>query len=122
LARELAAPKPDATILVAELDQVGPAGIAYVESATDYFTGERHGHLAILVVSEAGEGRGVGRALIAASEAWASARKYRFLTLNVFAGNARARDVYERAGYSADTIRYAKVLGSDPTCMSETPS
>jgi hypothetical protein len=29
----------------------------------------------------------------------------------VFATNARARDVYERAGYAPDTMRYVKTLG-----------
>jgi RimJ/RimL family protein N-acetyltransferase len=48
--------------------------------------------------------------LLDATEAWAAAQGYRFITLNVFAANARARAVYERAGYAADTIRYAKEL------------
>ena len=110
LNRALDHPQPDHAIFVGELPEVGPAGIAYVETATDYFTGERHGHLAILIVDESGEGQGVGKALLAAVEEWAAAQGYRFITLNVFAGNARARAVYERAGYSPDTVRYAKEL------------
>jgi GNAT superfamily N-acetyltransferase len=109
LERALAALPPDATLLVAELG-AAPAGVAYAESATDYFTGERHGHLAILIVAAGGAGHGVGRALLAAVEAWAAARGYRYVTLNVFAANARARGVYERAGYAPDTVRYAKEL------------
>jgi aminoglycoside 6'-N-acetyltransferase I len=111
LERALGESRPDAALLVAEHELVGPAGVAYVETATDYFTGERHGHLAILIVTEEGEGRGVGRALLATIEAWSVARDYRLLTLNVFATNARARDVYERAGYVPDTMRYVKELG-----------
>jgi GNAT superfamily N-acetyltransferase len=112
LERALAAPSDDAILFIGEADG-NPAGIAYAQTATDYFTRERHGHLAIIAVAEAGEGRGVGRALLAAVEQWASERRYRFLTLNVFAGNERARAVYERAGYAPDTIRYAKVLATD---------
>jgi GNAT superfamily N-acetyltransferase len=111
LARALASPDADAVVYVGELAGVGAAGVAYAQSATDYFTRERHGHLAILAVSEAGEGRGVGRALIAAAEAWARGRGHRFLSLNVFAANARARAVYERAGFAPDVVRYAKELG-----------
>lgn len=110
LERALATPIPDALLLVAELDAIGPVGVAHAQTATDYFTRERHGHLEILAVAEAGEGRGVGRALLAAVEAWALARGYRFLTLNVFAGNERARAVYAHLGYEPDTLRYAKVL------------
>ncbi len=110
LERALANPSPDAILIVAELDDFGPAGVAYAETAKDYFTGESHGHLAILAVAEAGEGKGVGRALLAAIEAWATGVGYRFLTLNVFSGNERARAVYEHAGYGLDTIRYVKEL------------
>jgi GNAT superfamily N-acetyltransferase len=110
LERMLAAPSPDALLLVAELEGEGPSGVSYAESVTDYFTRERHGHLAILAVAEGGEGKGVGRALLKATEAWATELGYRLLTLNVFAGNGRARAVYERAGYAPDTIRYVKEL------------
>lgn len=99
----------DAILLVAELDG-GAAGVAYANAATDYFTGEAHGHLSIIAVTEAGEGHGVGRALLEAVEAWSAARGHRFITLNVFAGNDRARAVYERAGYGQDTLRYVKEL------------
>jgi GNAT superfamily N-acetyltransferase len=63
-----------------------------------------------LIVAAAAEGRGVARALLAATEAWAAARGYRFVTLNVFAANTHARRVYERAGYVEDAIRYIKEL------------
>lgn len=102
---------PDAGLLVAELDGAGPAGVAHAHTAADYFAGERHGHLSILAVAAAGEGKGVGRALLAAVEAWSGAQGHRFLTLNVFAGNDRARAVHECAGYGHDTLRYVKVLG-----------
>ena len=111
LERALDEPSPDALLVVAELDGVGPAGVAYALTYTDYFTDEPHGHISVLAVSESGEGRGVGRALLAAVEAWSAERGHRFVTLNVFATNARARAVYERAGYAPDTVRYLKVLG-----------
>lgn len=105
----LDAPQPDSILLVAELDQ-GPVGVAYAHSATDYFTGEHHGHLGILAVTAAAEGRGAGHALIEAVERWSAEQGYRILTLNVFFDNERARRVYERAGFRPDTIRYAREL------------
>lgn len=110
LERALDEPAPDAILLVAELDGVGPAGVALANTATDYFTHERHGHLSIIIVSEQGEGRGVGRALLDAVDRWATEQGHRFITLNVFSGNQRARTVYERAGYAEDTVRYVKEL------------
>ena len=96
-------------LLIAEAD--GPAGFAFLEHATDYFTGERHGHLGMVAVTETAEGRGAGAALLGAAQAWSRAQGYTRLTLNVFEGNARARRVYERAGFRVETVRYTKQLG-----------
>lgn len=110
LRRVLIEPGPDDVLLVAELEGIGPAGVAYAHGTTDYFTHERHGHLSIIIVSTPGEGRGVGRALLDAVEQWSAAQGHRFITLNVFTGNQRARRVYERAGYGEDVVRYLKEL------------
>jgi membrane protein YdbS with pleckstrin-like domain len=40
-------------------------------------------------------------------------RGFIFATLNLFAGDERARAVYERAGYTPQTIRYARELATD---------
>ena len=40
-----------------------------IEELRDYFTLERHGHVGILAVTEAAEGRGAGGALLRAAEA-----------------------------------------------------
>lgn len=107
----LAVPTEDSTLLVAaEEEDGGPLGVVYVRTNTDYFTGERHGHLFIIMVGEAAEGRGVGRALMEAGEGWSRAQGHRFITLMVFAGNARAIRFYEAGGYVPDMIRYVKEL------------
>jgi GNAT superfamily N-acetyltransferase len=85
-------------------------GFVLLEELRDYFTLERHGHVGILAVSEAAEGRGAGGALIRAAEAWARDRGYRTLTLNVFSGNHHAREVYEHLGFESDTVKYIKGL------------
>ena len=104
------APPAGAALWVAENPAGAVLGAAYAERAVDYFTQEAHGHLAILVVAEVAEGRGVGRALLATVEGWALERGYRFVSLNVFANNERAANVYSRAGYQPDTVRYVKEL------------
>jgi ribosomal protein S18 acetylase RimI-like enzyme len=85
-------------------------GAAYVETAADYFTGERHGHLGILVVARNARGAGVGQKLMDAVEAWAQAEGFRFISLNVFADNRRAISLYEKRAYRPDFVRYVKVL------------
>ena len=105
---------PGCALLVAE-DDDGRAGFAFLEPHVDYFTGERHGHLGMIAVSEAAEGRGAGAALMRAAEAWARDNGYRTLTLNVFEGNRRARELYERLGYRVETVRYTKSLDSPST-------
>jgi ribosomal protein S18 acetylase RimI-like enzyme len=95
------------TLLVAEAGG-RPGGFAFLEHATDYFSGERHGHLGMIAVSEAAQGQGFGPALLEAAEAWTREQGYTTLTLNVFEGNARARRAYERAGFAVETIRYVK--------------
>jgi len=95
------------TLLVAEAGG-RPAGFAFLEHATDYFSGGKHGHLGMIAVSEAAQGQGVGPALLDAAEAWTREQGYTTLTLNVFEGNARARRAYERAGFAVETMRYVK--------------
>jgi GNAT superfamily N-acetyltransferase len=97
------------TLLVAELDGQR-VGFCFLEHAVDYFCGERHGHLGMIAVVDAAEGRGVGGALMRAAEQWTRAQGYSRLTLNVFEGNDRARGVYERFGYRIETLRCVKIL------------
>ena len=85
-------------------------GMAYAERAGDYFTLENHGHLGILAVAEHAEGRGIGQALLQTVEHWSRDEGFRFLSLNVFADNTRAINVYEKSAYRADFIRYVKQL------------
>ncbi|HEU4588604.1 MAG TPA: GNAT family N-acetyltransferase [Gemmatimonadales bacterium] len=99
-----------AAALVAEDAAGTPLGFVYLVVLTDYFRQEPHAHVSILAVHEAAEGRGVGRALLEASDAWARERGYRAITLNVFEANRRARELYGRMGYAPETLRYYKPL------------
>ena len=103
-------PPEDAALLVAETTPGEPAGFAYLETLRDYFTREAHTHIGILAVAKNAEGRGVGSALLAAAEDWARSRGSRTLTLNVFEGNRRARALYERHGFLAESLRYVRTL------------
>jgi GNAT superfamily N-acetyltransferase len=110
IGRAIETPGPDWAVFVAEDDGGRPRGFVHVHTATDYFTGEVYGHVSDLVVAAEGEGRGVGRALMAAAEDWSVAQGHRLLALNVFGDNHRARTLYERLGYRPDTTKMVKVL------------
>jgi GNAT superfamily N-acetyltransferase len=99
-----------ATVFVA-VDATGERlGFIHLHGGTDFFTGERHGHVSDIVVAAPAEGRGVGQALMAAAEDWARRLGYRLLSLHVFHGNARARAFYERLGYRPDIVKLIKPL------------
>jgi GNAT superfamily N-acetyltransferase len=100
-----------AGLWVAETRAGSVEGAAYAERVTDYFTQELHAHLGILMISENAQGRGVGRLLLETVEKWARTSGFRFLSLNVFAGNERARSFYEHAAFRLDTLKYVKPLG-----------
>lgn len=109
LERALANPSANAVILVAEDASQEPLGFIHLHTDTD-FTGEIHSHVSDLVVHSTAEGLGVGTALLRAGESWAAGRQHRLLTLNVFTGNHRARELYERMGFLPDRIRLVKEL------------
>lgn len=98
------------SFLLAESAEGAPLGFIYLEVLTDFFTGQPHGHVSDIAVADGADGRGVGRALMAAGEAWARERGYDRLTLTVFARNARARAFYAHLGFGEETLRLVKPL------------
>ena len=66
-----------------------------------------------LVVAEAVEGRGVGRALMAGVEACAQAQGFRAVELDTGVANTRARAFYARLGYAEESVKLVKVLPRD---------
>ena len=105
----VSAGNPEQDVFLAESNGVA-AGCLYVLVATDFF-GRRHAHISVIVTSEAAEGSGVGRALMVHAEEWARRRHLPLLTLNVFAGNTRARQFYEKAGFEVEMLKYVKPVG-----------
>jgi GNAT superfamily N-acetyltransferase len=110
IGRILKEPPANTAVFVAEDDAGARLGFIHLNSTVDYFTREEVGHVSDVVVAPGGEGRGVGRALMAAAEEWARGRGYRLLTLNAFVRNTRARRLYERLGYGEDMVKYVKEL------------
>jgi ribosomal protein S18 acetylase RimI-like enzyme len=101
---------PNSAFFIAEDENGQRAGFIHLQTQTDHFTGENHGYISELAVDKSFEGQGVGRALLEKAEEWARQKNYRLLTLYVFAGNERARQLYERNGFQQELVKYAKVI------------
>ena len=85
-------------------------GFVHLSVLTDYYATQPHVHISDLVVDAGHEGRGIGRALMEASEGWARENGYSWLTIAVFEGNARAAKIYENAGFGRDMLKMVKPL------------
>ncbi len=101
-------------IFVAE-DALGAvAGWAVVHETQDeiYVVAQerRLAYIAELFVAAAARGTGMGRALIAACTDWARGRGIATIEIGVLAGNARARAVYEDAGFVPYAVQLRRKL------------
>jgi ribosomal protein S18 acetylase RimI-like enzyme len=85
-------------------------GYVHMRPGKDGVTDEPCGYVSLLAVTKDAEGSGVAKRLMDATEDWARARGYRFLSLDVFADNRRAVALYERRGFRTETLRMVKPL------------
>ena len=83
-------------------------GFVHLHPGSDHYFKAKLCHISDLIVAPVGRGQGIGKLLMAKAEAWAKNEGYERLTLNVFAGNERARKLYEELGFGADVVKYLK--------------
>ena len=69
------------------------------------------GRLSAVVVDESARGKGVGRALVSASEAFLLVRGCAMIEITSNKARADAHAFYERLGYTATSVRFAKQMG-----------
>ena len=100
--------RSDSVIFIAEEESGESAGFVHVETETDYFTGKKQGRISDLAVATPYEARGVGLRLLEAAEDWARGQGYNLLSLIVFAGNTRARQLYDNYGFGPEVLKYVK--------------
>ena len=98
------------TIFVAVEDDGQPLGFIHLTTADDYYDACKTAHVADVVVAREAAGRGIGAALMARAEQWATAQGFSMLTLNVFTANRRARDLYAKLGFTEEWVRCLKRL------------
>lgn len=97
-------------VLIAEDEENKPVGFIRMVLQSDYYTAELHAHVNDIVVTANTEGKGVGKFLLQKADEWARENKARWITLNVFNENLRARVFYEKSGYNIEWIKYLKTL------------
>lgn len=110
LERHLRERPESSRFFVIEEEEGRPAGFLHLQRVEDFFGGGPHCHVSDLAIAPGHEGRGLAGRLLAHAEAFGRAHGCRRLTLSVFPGNARARALYERAGFGVDLLRMGKPL------------
>ncbi|MEO0574377.1 MAG: GNAT family N-acetyltransferase [Pseudomonadota bacterium] len=97
-------------VLVADSETDGIIGFALTSLGEEVLSHDPSAHLEALVVSDKARGKGVGRALLLATEQLATTSGAQTLTLTAFNSNTRARGLYESVGFDGELIRYIKPL------------
>lgn len=108
LKRTLVETPSNESLFIAENIEGERIGFLRLQKTRDFFSGKSNCHISDLAVAKAHEGQGIGRALLDHAQTWAKKHRCTLITLAVFPGNARARALYERAGFDLDLLRMAK--------------
>jgi ribosomal protein S18 acetylase RimI-like enzyme len=95
-------------VLVAVTSANHVLGFTLTRLRPEALSHEPSAHMEAIAVDQAAEGQGVAKALLKATEESARAKGAETLTLHVFSSNRRARELYERAGYFGELVRYIK--------------
>ena len=108
LQRAVEDPPPGEALFIAEDGNGERLGFLRLQKTRDFFSGHANCHISDLAVAEGHESRGIGRALLDYAQVWAKKQRCSLVSLAVFPGNARARALYEHAGFGPDLLRMAK--------------
>jgi ribosomal protein S18 acetylase RimI-like enzyme len=87
-----------------------PIACLWMGTATDQIQGDRHTYIFLLYVSPHHRRQGIGAALMKQAEDWAKARGDRQIGLQVFQQNQPAIALYEKLGYTIQSLWMTKIL------------
>jgi len=88
--------------------------LGFVTASTRrHFAGDLDAYVGELVVDRRAEGRGIGRMLMTAAEAWGRGQGLAHISVDTGAANARARAFYDALGYEEEEIKLTKPLHAE---------
>lgn len=105
--------KDYAAVFVAEDNGVLIGAVAVSVSASaplPFLKFRSRGHIATIVVTESHRGKGIGRELMSAAQAFAKAQGAADIKLHVMAFNANALEFYKELGYVTFSTQLSKSL------------
>ncbi|HBW57758.1 MAG TPA: GNAT family N-acetyltransferase [Oscillatoriales bacterium UBA8482] len=82
----------------------------WLGNGIDLANGERTAHVFLLYVAPEHRKRGIGSALMAHAELWATGRGDRQISLQVFTNNQPALNLYQKLGYQPHSLLMQKIL------------
>ena len=87
-----------------------PIACLWLGNAIDLADGERTAHVFLLYVAPEHRKRGIGSALMAHAQRWATGRGDRKMSLQVFTNNQPALNLYQKLGYQPQSLLMQKIL------------
>jgi GNAT superfamily N-acetyltransferase len=103
-------PAEPSLTLIAETADLQPLGFVHAISGLDQIADGPYAYISLLAVRAEAEGLGIADRLLEAAEDWARDNGFRRLALDVFHGNDRARQFYQRRGFLAETLHLTRCL------------
>ena len=95
----------NAIVLVAEENgEIVGSGSAEIRPAKEYLSHSHYVYLGFIFTRQEARGKGVNKKILDELMAWARAKGIKEIRLEVYAGNAVARQAYEKAGFKDHLI------------------
>lgn len=85
-------------------------GCLWLGNAIDQITGKRHTHIFLLYITPEHRRQGLGTLLMQQTETWARQRGDHQIGLQVFCDNQIALHLYQKLGYTPQSLRMVKSL------------
>ncbi|SRR5258706_3363917 len=92
---------PNVQLVIAELEnKIIASGYARIENSKSYLQHKQHAYLGFMYVVPEQRGKGINKRIIEVLQDWAVSQNVSELRLEVYQGNIKAINAYEKIGFS----------------------